>query len=271
MTFKTTEDTIKNNKAQHPRKQRLFKLVGDISQNVRVLWKNVGVFLKKLSRNTSIDGLFFEKPRDITASMWTLPCYIHLMVSPSTWCSRQFVLLGSDFYHHDGSFLYKNSSIRPLNKHRKRQKVVSATLKKQTISTPLTRNTPHRIRQFKKTGWKKYYISLTYNILPYYLWRLWKQKVQIPCRARACTCVRRCNLRLEEQTSYDEHKKIEPSNFKHNFSKQQEKKSQRGEECTDFNTMTQKSENNLVYLQADKCILVKTLDTKVRKITSTGK
>jgi len=83
--------------------------------------------------------------------------------------------------------------------------------------------------------------------------------------------VRRCNLRLEEQTSYDEHKNIEPSNFEHNFSKRQEKKPQRGEECTDFNTMTQKSENNLVYLQADKCILVKTLDTKVRKIASTGK
>ena len=151
--------------------------------------------------------------------MWTLPCYIHLMVSPSTWCSRQCVLLGSDFYRHDGSFLYKNSSIRPQNKHRKRQKVVSVTLNKTDYFYIIDEEHSSLASETSKQGEKKHHISLTYNLLPCFLWRLWKQKVQIPCRARACTCVRRCNLRLEEQTSYDEHKKIEPSNFKQNFSK----------------------------------------------------
>jgi hypothetical protein len=71
------------------------------------------------------------------------------MAAPSTWCSRQFVLLGSDFYHHDGSFLYKNSSIRSQNKHRKRQKVVSVTLNKTDYFNTIDeeRSSPHQTIQ----------------------------------------------------------------------------------------------------------------------------
>jgi len=44
------------------------------------------------------------------------------------------------------------------------------------------------------------------------------------------------------------------------------KRQQRRAERTVFKSMKLKSENKLVYLQADKCILVKTLIAKVEKV-----